>query len=80
MELVARWRNGDQEAASELFHRYFARLLALADSRLSAKLALRANAEDDRPVLRVVRIDVHVSVKSPSRVIRADDLIDLFFE
>jgi len=46
MELVARWRNGDQEAASELFHRYFARLLALADSRLSAKLALRANAED----------------------------------
>jgi RNA polymerase sigma-70 factor (ECF subfamily) len=46
VDLIARWRQGDEQAAAELFHRYAARLLALADSRLSAKMALRANAED----------------------------------
>lgn len=45
-ELVTRWRNGDEQAADELFRRYAGRLLALAQSRLSDKLALRVDAED----------------------------------
>ncbi len=46
VDLVARWQNGDEQAANELFHRYAGRLLALAQSRLSAQLAQRVNAED----------------------------------
>jgi RNA polymerase sigma factor (sigma-70 family) len=45
-ELVARWRNGDQQAAAELFHRYAARLIALARSHLSEKLNQRVDPED----------------------------------
>lgn len=45
-ELVTRWRAGDEQAADELFRRYAGRLLALAQSRLSDKLALRVDAED----------------------------------
>jgi RNA polymerase sigma-70 factor (ECF subfamily) len=45
-ELVVRWREGDEQAADELFRRYAGRLLALAQSRLSNKLALRVDAED----------------------------------
>jgi len=44
--LVARCRAGDQQAASELFHRYAGRLIALARSRLSAKVAHRVDPED----------------------------------
>ena len=44
--LMARWRDGDQQAAGELFHRYANRLIALARSRLSAKLSRRIDAED----------------------------------
>jgi RNA polymerase sigma-70 factor (ECF subfamily) len=44
--LLARWRDGDQQAAAELFHRYAARLLALAHQRLSARMAARVDAED----------------------------------
>ena len=44
--LVARWREGDQQAAAELFRRYAERLTGLARSRLSAKLAQRVDAED----------------------------------
>jgi RNA polymerase sigma-70 factor (ECF subfamily) len=44
--LVVRWRQGDAQAADELFRRYAGRLLALAQSRLSEKLALRVDAED----------------------------------
>jgi RNA polymerase sigma factor (sigma-70 family) len=46
VDLVARWRDGDQKAADELFHRYADRLVALAHTRLSTKIARRANAED----------------------------------
>jgi RNA polymerase sigma-70 factor (ECF subfamily) len=46
VNLLARWQSGDQQAASELFHRYAERLIALAHSRLSAKLATRAAPED----------------------------------
>jgi RNA polymerase sigma factor (sigma-70 family) len=44
--LVVRWRNGDQEAAAELFRRYSDRLIGLARNRLSSKLAARVDAED----------------------------------
>src|SRR5262245_43040033 len=45
-DLVARWREGDQEAATELFRRYANRLIALARSRLSNKIAHRVDPED----------------------------------
>jgi RNA polymerase sigma-70 factor (ECF subfamily) len=44
--LVARWRRGDQQAATELFQRYAGRLVALARSHLSAKLKQRVDPED----------------------------------
>lgn len=44
--LLARWRAGDQQAASELFQRYATRLVALARGRLSEKLSSRVDAED----------------------------------
>jgi RNA polymerase sigma-70 factor (ECF subfamily) len=45
-ELVARWQQGDQQAAAELFGRYAARLIGLARSHLSVKLAHRIDPED----------------------------------
>ena len=45
-DLMARWRDGDQEAAEELFRRYADRLCALARSRLSARLARHVDPED----------------------------------
>jgi RNA polymerase sigma-70 factor (ECF subfamily) len=44
--LVARWRNGDQQAAAELFRRYAHRLVALARRQLPGKLAQRVDPED----------------------------------
>jgi RNA polymerase sigma-70 factor (ECF subfamily) len=46
LALLARWREGDQGAAAELFQRYAERLVALAQRRLSDKLAPRISAED----------------------------------
>lgn len=46
VRLVARFRAGDQQAAGELFERYIARLIGLARSRLSPKLARRIDPED----------------------------------
>ena len=46
IELVNRWRAGDQRAADELFERYAGRLLALARTRLAGKVARRLDAED----------------------------------
>jgi RNA polymerase sigma factor (sigma-70 family) len=45
-ELLARFRDGEEDAAAELFGRYVERLTALARSRLSPRLAVRADAED----------------------------------
>jgi RNA polymerase sigma-70 factor, ECF subfamily len=45
-ELLARWRGGDQQAATELFRRYTDRLVNLARHRLSAKFARRVDPED----------------------------------
>ncbi len=44
--LLARWREGDQQAEEELFSRYTTQAGALARSRLSPKLAGRIDAED----------------------------------
>jgi RNA polymerase sigma factor (sigma-70 family) len=46
VNLLARWREGDQQAATELFQRYAERLVALANRRLSAKLTARVAPED----------------------------------
>ena len=45
-DLLALWRQGNQEAAAALFRRYAAQLVALARGRLSAKLAQRIDPED----------------------------------
>ena len=41
--LLERFRGGDESAAEALFARYFERLTALARSRLSTRLARRAD-------------------------------------
>jgi RNA polymerase sigma-70 factor (ECF subfamily) len=46
VNLVARWRQGDQEAASLLFGRYAQQLIGLAAARLSARLAQRVDPEE----------------------------------
>ena len=46
IELLDRVRQGDEQAATELFDRYVERLIRLAQSRLSAKLRRRVDAED----------------------------------
>ncbi|MBL8813016.1 MAG: protein kinase [Planctomycetaceae bacterium] len=45
-ELLALWKQGNQQAASVLTDRYMQRLTALARSRLSHKLARRLDADD----------------------------------
>jgi len=45
-DLVARWQTGDQAAAAQLFQRYAGRLVALARTQLSAKVAHRVDPED----------------------------------
>jgi RNA polymerase sigma factor (sigma-70 family) len=45
-DLVARWRAGDEQAAAELVQRYTARLVALARSRLSGRVARQVDPED----------------------------------
>jgi RNA polymerase sigma-70 factor (ECF subfamily) len=46
INLVARWRSGDQQAAAELFRRFAERLVALARTRLSAQMSRRVDPED----------------------------------
>lgn len=46
VQLVARVRDGDQAAATEIFERYFLRLVRLVQTRLSPKLAQRVEADD----------------------------------
>lgn len=45
-ELLSAWKEGDQSAASILYERYQARLMALVRSRQSNKLARRIDPED----------------------------------
>src|SRR5258708_36817253 len=44
-DLLMRWREGDQQAAGDLFRRYVERLIALARSRLSGRLARHVDPE-----------------------------------
>ena len=44
--LLARWREGDQQAATELFERYAQRLITLAHRRLSSKFSARIDPQD----------------------------------
>ena len=44
--LLERWRTGDQAAAEQLFLRYSQRLHALAERRISERLARRVGPED----------------------------------
>src|SRR3954470_23818895 len=44
--LLERFRAGDDQAAAEIFDRYFERLTSLARSRLSTRLARRTDPED----------------------------------
>lgn len=46
LALVARWREGDERAATELFERYAGRLVALTRQHLSARLSQRVDPED----------------------------------
>jgi RNA polymerase sigma-70 factor (ECF subfamily) len=46
LALVARWREGDQQAATELFQRYAQRLIGLARNNLSNRLSNRLDPED----------------------------------
>jgi RNA polymerase sigma factor (sigma-70 family) len=46
IDLLNRVRQGDEQAASDLFNRYVERLIRLAQSRLSAKLRRRVDPED----------------------------------
>ena len=43
---LRQWKEGDESAAEELFNRFSERLVALARSRLSEKLARRVGPED----------------------------------
>jgi RNA polymerase sigma factor (sigma-70 family) len=45
-DLMARWREGDQQAAGEMFRRYAERLVALARRRMSTRLARHLDPED----------------------------------
>ena len=46
IRLLAQWREGDQQAAGHLFHRYAEQLTALARGRLSARMGRRFDPED----------------------------------
>ncbi|MGE3809084.1 MAG: ECF-type sigma factor [Gemmataceae bacterium] len=46
VDLVARWQQGDQQAAEELFCRYAEQIAALASRRLSDQMARRIDPED----------------------------------
>jgi RNA polymerase sigma factor (sigma-70 family) len=46
LALVARWREGDEQAAAALFERYAGRLVALTRQHLSLRVAQRVDPED----------------------------------
>jgi len=46
INLLQRWRDGDEAAATEIFEKYVNRLCALARTRLSNRMKRRVEAED----------------------------------
>lgn len=72
VQLLGRYREGDQDAAEELFHRYVDRLIGLARNRISSGLARRVDAED---VVQSVYRSFFVHAQEDKYVIeRAGDL------
>ena len=45
-ELIDRWRQGDERAASKLYHRYMERLLSLASQNLPSALRVKYDEQD----------------------------------
>ena len=45
-DLVARWRNGEENAATELYSRYFQQLLVLVNRNLSSRFSAQVDPED----------------------------------
>lgn len=45
-ELLDLWKDGDQQAATEIFERYVSRLIGLARNRLSSRMTKRVDPED----------------------------------
>src|SRR5262245_48945137 len=72
LHLLARWRDGDQQAATDLYQRYADRLIALARNYLSAKVAPRLDAED--VVQSVVRSFFHRARAGRFAVDQSDEL------
>ncbi|MEO1528446.1 MAG: ECF-type sigma factor [Planctomycetota bacterium] len=46
VDLLSRWKNGDESAANQLFDRYVDRLIRLARTRLSNRMQRRIEPED----------------------------------
>src|SRR5260370_62016 len=46
VELLTKYRQGDESAATELFRRYVGRLTVLARAKMAPKIARRFDAED----------------------------------
>lgn len=46
VNLIAKWKSGDESAATELFDRYVQRLVGLARSQLSERMRRRVEPED----------------------------------
>ncbi len=77
VHLLARWRDGDQQAAAELFDRYAKRLTALAQRRLPARLGVRVDAED---IVQSVYRSFFIAARNGRYVLeRSGDLWRLLF-
>jgi RNA polymerase sigma-70 factor (ECF subfamily) len=46
LDLVERWRGGDEQAADELFRRYMDQLVSLARNQMTSRLSQRIDPED----------------------------------
>src|SRR6516165_8459099 len=71
-ELVGRLRNGDPQAAEEIFTRYAQRLVCLAEQQLSRKLAARLDGGD--VVQSVFRTFFRRSAAGEFRIDNSDEL------
>lgn len=73
--LIDLWRKGDQDAARQIVERYFDRLMALAQRRISQRLASRVDPED---ILQSVFRTFFVRLKNGQFVFQdQDDLCKL---
>lgn len=75
LNLLARWRDGDERAATEIYERYVGRLMVLARDKLSAGVQRRVSAED--VVQSVCRSFFRVSTQGRYVCERSGDLWNL---